>query len=240
MSAHENEKWDSSELLPAVEQLSSAVHAGDLQGFETALDHVASVRERSLFQEIGKLTRQLHEALRATEADSRIAEVARSEFPDARGRLDQVIAMTDKSAHRTMDLVEESLPIVQEIIRENRELSERWARFCRKQVGADEFRALVEDISAFFEVNGQRGELLRTRLNEVLMAQDFQDLCGQEIRKVMRMVQEVEDTLIDMIRSSGRRDNEEEGSKSTDPDENSSAAKLGQDEADDILSSLGF
>mgnify|MGYP005840042193 CR=1 FL=1 len=240
MSAEENEKWNSSELIPAVEQLSSAVQAGDLQGFETALDNVASIRERSLFQEIGKLTRQLHEALQAADADSRIADVARREFPDARGRLDQVIAMTDKSAHRTMDLIEEGMPLLDEMVGESGALSERWSQFRRKQVYGDEFRALVDDISGFLVVNVERGVALKNTLNEVLMAQDFQDLCGQEIRKVMRMVQDVENTLINMIRSPGMQDQENQIDESAGSDDAVAGEKLGQDEADDILSSLGF
>jgi len=240
LSAQENDKWDTSALIPVVEELSSAVNAGDLKGFETALDSVASIRERSLFQEIGKLTRQLHEALGATEADSRIAEVARKEFPDARGRLDQVIAMTDKSAHRTMDLVEEGLPILDRMIADNRSLGDQWDRFRRKQIHGDEFRSLVDDMSAFFESNGKGAEALRATLNEVLMAQDFQDLCGQEIRKVMRMVQDVEYTLINMIRSPGGSEKNPQSDKRTSPAGVADSDKLGQDEADDILSSLGF
>lgn len=240
MSAEQKVNQELADLIPAVEALSSAVHAGNRGAFETALDNMASIRERNLFQEIGKLTRQLHEALQVTDADSRIADMARREFPDARGRLDQVIAMMDKSAHRTMDLVEEGVPLLDQVIKDNNSLEKRWKRFRRKELCGDEFRALVDDLSAFFDQTVARGEFLRRAFNEVLMAQDFQDLCGQEIRKVMHMVQDVEHTLIDMIRAPGNDETGGRADKSTNPNTAMEGQKLGQDEADEILSSLGF
>lgn len=241
MGSEKEKDWDISELEPAVDKLASAVREGNPEAFETALEGVTSIREHSLFQEIGRLTRQLHEALRATETDSRVAEVARSEFPDARGRLDQVIAMTEKSAHRTMDLVEGAIPVLDGLLEESQDLSERWRRFRRKELDGHEFRRLVRDAGKHFDHFSKSGNELRNSLNHVLMAQDFQDLCGQEIRKVMSLVQDVENTLIDMIRAPDPGGNDGRSRELRRISDSSAAdSKVGQDEADEILSSLGF
>ena len=246
----EEEQSDFQQLRPAVDKLSRATLEEDREAFESALDEVTAFRERRLFQDVGKLARELHEALTATAADGRISEIARSEFPDARGRLDQVIAMTENSAHKTMDIAEQAIPEIDSMIELNRDLGERWTRFRERQLADQDVRALIRDVSKHFSAVDEKSTRLRGWLNEVLMAQDFQDLCGQEIRKVSVLVQNVELMLINMIRAplpdsgnsgdSGDSGNSGDAAQPQSPSLASDDEQLGQDEADDILSSLGF
>ena len=243
----QDEQSDFQQLRPAVDKLSRAALEEDREAFESALDQVTAFRERRLFQDVGKLARELHEALNATAADGRIAEIARSEFPDARGRLDQVIAMTENSAHKTMDMAEQAIPEIDSMIELNRDLAQRWSRFRERQLAEEEIRALIRDASKHFSAVDEKSTRLRGWLNEILMAQDFQDLCGQEIRKVSVLVQNVELMLINMIRAplpkssdSGDIGDSDDGAQPQSPSLASDDEQLGQDEADDILSSLGF
>lgn len=233
------------EYLPLLERLVATARDGSAADFQALLDDLTALRERSLFREIGRLTRQLHDALAEFQIDSRMAEVASSEFPDARDRLDQVIAMTERSAHRTMDLVETALPIADEMGRDTAELAREWRRFRNRELSADDFRSLVRHVSGHLERTEEQTRELRGKLSEVLMAQDFQDLSGQEIRKVIKLVQEVEHTLLNMIRVAGEGMDSGDGADAMADQRSRHRAEddtrvTSQDEADDLLSSLGF
>ncbi|MDT8438373.1 MAG: protein phosphatase CheZ [Wenzhouxiangellaceae bacterium] len=235
--------WSPQEYLPTLRALLAAAEVSDQLEFQNQLDKLTALREQRLFQEIGRLTRQLHDALTSFQSDSRLLEVAGSEFPDARDRLDQVIEMTERSAHRTMDLIETAIPLAEQLQDTTAGLASRWQRFRARELSADEFRELVAEIGDYFTATDDRSRQLRARLSDILMAQDFQDLSGQEIRKVIRLVQDVEKTLLNMIKVAGRGESIEaeltEKKTSEETDWNKQRVS-GQDEADELLSSLGF
>ncbi len=242
----ESAEWSPETYLPTIRALLTAAEQSDPVDFQNQLDKLTALREQSLFQEIGRLTRQLHDALTSFQADTRLLEVAGSEFPDARDRLDQVIEMTERSAHRTMDLIESAIPVAEQLHDSTTQLSGRWQKFRARELSADEFRTLVGEIGEYFKATDERSMQLRARLSDILMAQDFQDLSGQEIRKVIRLVQDVEKTLLNMIKVAGRGGSLEAAVETHENKENKEEEDWnkqrvsGQDEADDLLSSLGF
>lgn len=224
------------------------------------LDELTKQREESLFSELGKLTRQLHEALNSFRVDSRIAEVAEREFPDARERLKYVITMTEQAAEKTLDAVEGSMPLCDDLEQRASHIQEEWGRFTRRELDADGFRALSRDVESFLSEVTEGAPRLRGSLQEVLMAQDFQDMTGQIIKRVISLVEDVEESLVELIRISGQNLMPEaikEGHKKEEEEREKPAASgieatgpavpgvdpetvSGQDEVDDLLSSLGF
>ncbi len=74
------------------------------------LEELAKLRESSLFHELGKLTRELHETLNSFHLDARIAALTQKDIPDAKERLNYVITMTEQAANRTLDAVERACP----------------------------------------------------------------------------------------------------------------------------------
>ncbi|WP_371877081.1 protein phosphatase CheZ [Ferrimonas balearica] len=201
---------------------------------------------QQLFDEVGKLTRQLHDALSDFHVDDRISELANQEIPDAKERLNYVIGMTEQAANRTMDAVEESLPLADALKDKLAEVQPRWEQLMRRELALDEFKVLCHDVEGLLHHTGNDVERLRDLLNQILMAQDYQDLTGQVIRKVIELVQEVELSLVEMLTVFGERPYE---SKERDLLEAEGPAMnaeqrddvvSGQDEVDDLLSSLGF
>jgi chemotaxis protein CheZ len=246
-----NENADTLESrLEKARDLIGRIEAGDEEGIDNALDALVSMRESKLFQEVGRLTRDLHEALNTFQTDARMATLAENEMPDARARLNHVISMTDQAAHRTLNAVEEGLPLSDEIRSQATALGESWQRFRNRQMDAKEFRELSAEISGFFTLASANADRISSHLSEVLMAQDFQDLTGQVIRRVITLVQEVEDSLVNMIRISGRRMQQPDAEAATQDEalagpvvpgtQDASGAVDSQDEVDDLLSSLGF
>lgn len=209
------------------------------------IDELTSIRETDLYQDMGKLTRELHDAISNFGMDDSINIMAEKSIPDARERLNYVIAKTDEAANKTLEAVEESIPICSSINEQASELHDRWNKFVNRELSADEFRVLSKDISGFFETTNGLATV-KDDLTDVLLAQEFQDLTGQIIKKVIGLVEEVENKLITIIQITGAPQitSVVDDSKTLDgpvvPGLEHKDTVSGQDEVDDLLSSLGF
>lgn len=248
------EKVADDESLIQARQLVAELEAGNDEAASQLLDELARRRDSGLFQELGKLTRELHDTLNSFQLDSRITSLTEHDIPDAKERLNYVITMTEQAAHRTLTAVEASLPIAGELQSRAEELQDKWRRFRRKDMDVAEFRALVPEIDSFLDLTSGHATKLNGSLSDVLMAQDFQDLTGQIIRRVINLVKDVEDNLVGLIRISGQRmapadKAAKPGTSKEDlargigpqvPGLDNADVVHGQDDVDDLLSSLGF
>ncbi|MBD7976522.1 protein phosphatase CheZ [Serpens gallinarum] len=219
------------------------------------------VRDRGLYHEVGKLTRELHTAIVNFHIDPRLTDGNEaSQITDATERLSYVVEMTERAANRTMDLVEESVPMVSALHDEASALRQEWQRFMQREMDAQGFRHLARRVEQFFARCEQDSERFSAQLNEIMLAQDFQDLTGQVIKRVTSLVTEVESDLIklmlmasDVDRFTGIQHDHAELRAELDQQKNSSQGEgpqlnadkrddvvSGQDDVDDLLSSLGF
>lgn len=252
-------KFDNISLLDQARSLVAELESGNTSAAERLLDDLSRKREQLLFKELGKMTRQLHDALNGFAVDSRIVSMTESDIPDAKARLNHVITMTEDSANRTLAAVENAFPIAGELQEQSNALHEKWSRFRNKDMNVDEFRDMSKEIDRFLDMTKDHAEVIHSNLSDVMMAQGFQDLTGQIIRRVITLVQEVEDNMVGLIRLSGRSYSElsdpstEAAAKPAPPEDlmqglgpqvpgvsETSESVSGQDEVDDLLSSLGF
>lgn len=239
------------EYLKQARQLVETLEAGNDSEANKLLETLASTRDKSLFQEIGKLTRELHDALTNIQVDTRVAQITETEIPDAKARLNHVISMTEQAAHKTLNAVEETLPLSEQLERRSIVLKKQWDRFRNRNMKVEEFRGLSKEIDEFLDWTANNATLIHKGLSDVMLAQDFQDLTGQIIRRVINMVQEVEQHLVGLIKVSGSRvcsspapvNVEAERIKAEGPqlpNNNRTDVCNGQDDVDALLSSLGF
>jgi chemotaxis protein CheZ len=234
--------------LSLAKSLVNNLENGNISEVDQLITSLNSQHESLLFQEIGKLTRQLHDALGNFRDDDRISNLAENRIPDARERLNYVIERTEESAHRTLNAVEEALPIAHELEESGSAMREEWAKFTRREMNAEEFRQMSKRIEGFLESVEVDAKHLNKGLSDVMMAQDFQDLTGQIIRQVIELVQDLEEGLVSVIKKSGRMGAVVEETKEMDivaegpqvNKEDDPNVMTGQDDVDDLLSSLGF
>lgn len=179
--------------------LSAALEAGDEAAFNKYLNDLAHHRDDGLWLQLRKLTNDLGSALERFQLDSRLVDLAEKEVPDAKHRLDYVMKMTDEAAHKTMDLVEQSGPLAGRISSDAEQLSALWQQFRNRQISPEDFRNLLDKMEVFLDDVRSTSEELRKNLAEVLMAQGYQDLSGQIIRGVIKLVDEVETTLGQLV-----------------------------------------
>ncbi|PVZ66692.1 protein phosphatase CheZ [Pelagibaculum spongiae] len=250
VSASQSQPIDTDRLDQA-KQLVDLMESGKLDEARSILDELSEMRSSDLFQELGKLTRDLHEAINNIRVDDHIAALAEQEIPDATDRLKYVIAMTEQAAHRTLTSVEESLPLIEGVGSQAEMIQGEWKRFMNREMSAEEFRGLCGKIDQFFDLAKNDSSKVQANLTDVLMAQDYQDLTGQVIRKVITLVEEVQGNLVNLIRmTGGAAITQVEQSPAIEKFEESVAPPVaepearadlcGQDDVDDLLSSLGF
>jgi len=228
-----------------VEALADALIREDDQTFFEAVDHIVHLREPEMFGEVRKLTGDLQTALERFSVESRLADIAENDIPDARQRLLHVINLTDVAAHKTLDLVERSGPLAESTAREAAMLLDEWQRY-RVLVGSDlEHEDLMKRVDAFLPSAQRESETIRRNLADVLMAQGYQDLTGQIIRGVMKLVEELESALAELRKLSGdvvehaqMGDREEHGPVI--PGVTKSSVAEGQQDVDALLSGHGL
>jgi len=241
---------DKSALLEKAKALVSALEQGDVtdETLETSLDEIMTLRETSLFHELGKMTRDIHDSIMNFRMDSRISDLASTDIPDAKDRLEYVIEMTEKSANTVLGVVEKGTPVAEKLIDQSKQLTEQWGRFRRREMESDELRSMGQDLETFFsETESMMTELL-SGFTEIMMSQGFQDLTGQIIRKVITLVDEIEGNLVELIRIQGESIEQDKGvAKDKDelagpqiPGKEAEDVMQGQDDVDDLLASLGF
>lgn len=242
----DDEKIISEDNIARAHDLLACMQSGDEEGAKEIVDELARVREGVLYQEMGKLTRELHDAICAFGMDDRITDIAEFDIPDARERLNFVITKTDDAASRTIGAVEQSIPICETLEEQASELHKEWQQFTNREMDAAGFRDLSKKLEVYLESNTDSASRIKEHLNSVLMAQEFQDLTGQIIKRVITLVEEVESNLVNLIKLTGmpeehkRTSEEPKLSGPAVPGLDDSKTVSGQDEVDDILSSLGF
>ncbi|MGI5310096.1 protein phosphatase CheZ [Rheinheimera sp. WS51] len=152
-----------------------------------------------LFEEVGKLTRQLHDSLENFHVDPSLNNLLEEDIPDAKKRLAHVIGMTEQAANRTMDAVESCLPIADNISQQLNIIQPQWQRLMQRQLQLGEFKSLCHNLDGFLVQANNDSKTLNGLLTDVLMAQDYQDLTGQILSRVIELVREVEESLLGLL-----------------------------------------
>ncbi|MEC8227653.1 MAG: protein phosphatase CheZ, partial [Pseudomonadota bacterium] len=239
--------------LDEAKQLVTFLEEGDTDSANALLDAVTMKESVELFAEVGKLTRQLHDSLNNFQLDERIAGLANEDIPDAQTRLTYVIEETEKAANTTMDAVEQSMSIVETMKGQLDSLMPEWKKLMNREIELDEFKSMCLDLDKHLESSVADADKMMGLLTEVLMAQGYQDLTGQVIRRVIELVKEVEDSLVHMLTVFGGAE-VTKATKTSQPKvekaivaegpiidaESRDDVVSGQDDVDDLLSSLGF
>jgi chemotaxis protein CheZ len=197
-----------------------------------------------VFAQVGQMTRGLHNLLRELGLDKTLEKFS-SELPDNRDRLNYIAAMTAQAAEKTLNAAEAAQPIQNQISNGAKDLAGKWDKMFAKQLSVAEFKALVTDTHSYLHNVPAQSEAVNGQLMEIIMAQDFQDLTGQVIKKILDAAQNLEKQLVSLLlettpedKRSAVRPNLLEG-----PIINSAGRSdvvTSQEQVDELLDSLGF
>lgn len=200
--------------------------------------------EQEMYNRLGHMARQLHDSLRQLGYDKMLEDTAR-QIPDARQRLTYIVQMTEQAASKVLNATDIAKPLQDELLAGAQAMGGRWERMFANQLSVDEFKALAADTRAYFAQAPAKINKTNEQLTEIMMAQDFQDLTGQVIRKVVDMVQGLETQLVQVLIDSIPEERKVEVSSGLMNGPVISAdgrhdVVTSQTQVDDLLESLGF
>lgn len=198
-------------------ELRTLLETRDAQVFEASLDALFARRQQNLFRSLGHLTRDLHESVVRLTRDAEPTSSA----PDARQRLREAQEMSANAAHETLAMAERLRPRAKRVRDEARTVTVSGAN---NPAAAMELAHHAEDFA-------QRCLHDLTRLIET---QSWQDLSGQRLQQVTHFIDNVEASLLELVRLTGTISGTQLTSKA--PGESLST----QDEVDRLLSDFGF
>lgn len=190
---------DSDELQALFDSVAQAAGVAPTQGVTAGTARAAATDpQEAVFNRLGHLARQLHDSLHGLGVDKLLEDSAR-QIPDARERLAYIAQMTEQAASRVLNATDVARPIQDELIARSEALAQRWEKMFANQLSVDEFKALATDSRAYFADAPGRLQATNNQLTEIMMAQDFQDLTGQVIKKVVELVQGLETQLLGLL-----------------------------------------
>jgi len=197
-----------------------------------------------VINKIGHMTRALHNTLRELGYDKSL-EKAASSIPDARDRLNYVATMTQQAAEKVLNATDAAQPIVEKVEVESKRLAEEWQKLLDRKMDVEQFKGLVRQTHAFLQDLPKQTKQTNAYLLDIMMAQDFQDLTGQVIKKIVDATQQMEKQLVELLI--------ENPPSTADPDAYSGLLNgpvinaagrtdvvTSQDQVDELLESLGF
>lgn len=202
-------------------------------------------KQEVVFNRIGHMARALHDTLGQLGYD-KVLENAVSALPDAKDRLAYVANLTEQAACRVLNATDVANPLVQDIESRSRALGARWDKVFANQLGAEDFKALAQETRAFLNQQlPEKTQATHAQLTEIMMAQDFQDLTGQVIKKIVALAQELESGLMTLLIEvvPETKKTEEVNNLMNGPvinAEGRSDVVVNQKQVDDLLDSLGF
>jgi chemotaxis protein CheZ len=198
----------------------------------------------AVFNRIGHMTRQLHDTLRELGYDRLLQDTAKA-IPDARQRLVYIAQMTEQAASRVLNATDIAKPIQEELQGQAQTLSARWERAFRNELKVEEFKTLADDTRSYLAHVPKQTAATNAQLMEIMMAQDFQDLTGQVIKKVVDLAQDLETQMLQVLLETIPNDR-----KADAPDgllngpvvstEGRTDVVSNQSQVDELLESLGF
>lgn len=186
---------EDAELVSWMEAMSMAFSKRNEDALRTAVTGFEECRAAAVSLKVRRIANVMQCALDHFHADAKLVDLAQ-QVPDAQHRLAHVLRLTDDAAHRTMELVERCSPLADHASRE----AERLICLQQQQTSAQE---LMPQLNAFVTLIAASMGAVRSNLVGVLIAQGYQDLSGQIIRSVMKLIQELEVSLSELLRVSG-------------------------------------
>lgn len=200
--------------------------------------------EPDVYSQVGHLTRQLHDTLRELGYDRSI-EKAVGKMPDARDRLNYISTLTEQAAAKTLNATDAAKPLQESLETSARHLSDRWQQLVDNKLSVDEFKVLVGQTREYLQDVPLKTKATHAQLMDIVMAQDYQDLTGQVIKKLAETVQQLENQLLQMLIASASEEKKKEidGSMLNGPVINAEGRNdvvTSQAQVDDLLESLGF
>jgi chemotaxis protein CheZ len=215
----------------------------DVAAAATAQGTAHGMQEEVLAR-VGQMTRGLHDSLRELGFD-KLIEQAAHQMPNARDRLSYVAKMTEQAAQRVLNATDAATPLQEKIEAGADAIAKELESLLQAPFSEQQYRAAAQRALGYLRETGNDANATKQQLLSIMMAQDFQDLTGQVIKKVTELAHGIEQQLVQLLIDYAppdlRRDtgsgllNGPQINPTGNPD-----VMADQEQVDDLLESLGF
>jgi len=187
-------------------------------------------------QQLGEMARQLHDTLAQLGFMPKLGELTDC-LPDARSRLSYIATKTAEAADKVLNSVDQAKAEHSRIAKDTQDLAEAVVANPVRAVASGAVINFVTDIEAATARVDQH-------LTDIMLAQDFHDLTGQVVAKVVKLAGDIEDQLLKLLIQTAPA-----GQPKFDPEvlngpvvnpEGRTDVVANQEQVDDLLASLGF
>lgn len=207
-----------------------------------------------VFNKVGTMVRTLHNTLgdlktNSTKVEKILEKAVSGSLPDAQDRLAYIANLTEQAANRVLNATDVINPLVEDMGETSRVLASKWDKVFNNELSTEEFKQLALETREFLK-SGMQHKLATThnQVTEIMMAQDFQDLTGQVIKKVVVLTKELEQGLMSVLVDVTPEEMKNEKLKMLDDKLNGPVVNpegrndvaVNQKDVDDLLGSLGF
>jgi chemotaxis protein CheZ len=198
---------------------------------------MAAQASAEIFQQLGHITRQLHDTLEQLGVMPKLQHAA-DNLPDARSRLNYIAKKTGDAANKVLNSVDHAKAEHQHISAETRRIAEAIVRDPVKAVASGAVMNFVADVE-------KSTSQIDQHLTDIMMAQDFHDLTGQVVAKVVSLATDLEDSLVKLLVQAAPPEQAKKVEETllngpvVNPEGRTDVVQ-NQGEVDDLLASLGF
>lgn len=202
--------------------------------------------DKPMFERLGGIVRMLHDSLRQLGYDKSLSSVA-TQITDAQDRLEYIGSLTEQAANKVLNAVDVGMPELDLLQKKSKDMDARWNQLFEGKMGIVEFKSLAADSRQFAAAVGDASDAEKARLLEIMMAQDFQDITGQLIKKIVAITNAAEKELAQLLLDNAPPEMRAawEASANAKPTElmqgpSAPSAAMAQDDVDSLLADLGF
>ncbi|EMI5489894.1 protein phosphatase CheZ [Providencia stuartii] len=195
---------------------------------------------KQVITRIGTLMRTLRESMRELGLEKSVQQAVAS-IPDGKDRLRYIAQMTAQAAEKTLNGIDVMKPLQVKMHADATALQLQWKNVDSEKITPE----LHQSTQAFLSQVIDDSNTTKAELLEIMMAQDFQDLTGQVIKKMMEVVEEAEKQLLALLMENTppeMRVKQQNDSLLNGPQINKEGVNVmaSQSQVDDLLDELGF
>ncbi|MCU6433206.1 protein phosphatase CheZ [Undibacterium sp. Jales W-56] len=197
-----------------------------------------------LLSRVGHMTRLLHDSLRGLGLD-KLLERAAEDIPDVRDRLDYVAKMSEQAAQRVLNATDEAIPLQESLDDGAKKIATDLEQMISSATTLEQYQQTAQETLAYLKLVNINSKETKSHLMNIMMAQDFQDLTGQVIKRVTDIAQNLEQQLVQLLIDYSPDEVKREvadgllNGPQINPEGNVDVV-ANQGQVDDLLDSLGF
>ena len=157
-------------------------------------------KSKVMYERLGVTVRHLHDSIREIGYEQKVLDDTLIEISNSQDRLNYIATLTEQAANKVLNAVDEALPIQADQLVKTKEMLDKWTSMLNSVDKTDGLAEIIEHSINYANLVAENSESEKDRLMVIMMAQDFQDITGQIIKKIVGLAQTLEIELAQILK----------------------------------------